>query len=97
MPVGIVRGSEPLDFSRESSIHSFSPFLAGFRFGPKSTEGGGGLIRFAEGDVKTHDFRTLVAYHVERFGEVGAGEWPTPQDFLRTLVYINHNDPRIRM
>jgi len=55
------------------------------------------LIRLTERNVEPHDFRAAVMQDVQRLSEVRSGEGPATEDFLRALVYVNDDDPGIRM
>src|SRR6266478_5159767 len=72
--VRIKRRGEPLNFGRKFGVDWFSPLPPGLQFGPESANGHRGLIRFAERDVESHYFCTVVMQNVQRLGKVCAGE-----------------------
>src|SRR6267378_6914335 len=88
---------EPLNFGRKFGVDRFSPFPPGLQFSREGANRRRGLIRFAEGNVEPHDFRAAVMQNIQRLGEICTGEGPAAQDFLRALVYVNDDDPGIRM
>jgi hypothetical protein len=55
------------------------------------------LIRLTERNVEPHDFRAVIMQNIQRLGEVCSGEGPAAEDFLRALVYVNDDDPGVRM
>src|SRR6267154_1456140 len=65
--------------------HGFSQFAYGR----------GRLVGFAEGNVEGCDFRSILAQGVEHLREMCAREGPPAEDFLRALVNVHDNDPRV--
>ncbi len=53
------------------------------------------MIRFAEGHVKGDDFRAIFTEYVEHVCKMGSGKRPLSEHFLRMLIDIHDDDPRI--